>query len=535
MIKNTKIFLAVWGLLLSSMLMGSPKGEPDIRVVSYAALTEARLDTVIVARVGDLVITAKEFLLGFEYGPAFVKRNRDSKARYLEFMINEKLLALDGYDRNLDTNRQVVETIKEIEGDLATEELYREDVLSQVKITEEEIAEGIARERRHLSLKWLYAPTFDEIDALQKQLQAGVPFDSLFNRQLSESVPLEDRFMETTRFRLQTKNPVLSSIVDTLSHQSNSTAIGTADGWYIVRIVQQWTNPIMTESEQMKLQHDIQRAIFKQKADALSDKYVHQLMLDHDPVIVRSTFDLLRAYLGKKILPPDKFTDWELTKNLMAEYGPRDSVEVDDHLDKTLVKLTQGQIRLQDFMVWFRTREAVIRFSVSSPQAFFVSLEQLIWRMVRDHLLVKRAFARDMHLRESVKTQKIWWRDKSVYALTKSQLARRIKLNEKQLKEYYEKNNYSFHNRSGALIPFEKAKDDVLREAYQEALTQKKLRHILTLKRKYPVTINQPVLNSLQVDMEHQLNAIDVYTVKKGGTFPRPAFPTIDPDWQAWY
>ena len=41
-------------------------------------------------------------------------------------------------------------------------------------------------------------------------------------------------------------------------------------------------------------------------------------------------------------------------------------------------------------------------------------------------------------------------------------------------------------------------------------------------------------LKDLYVDTENDPRAIDVYSVKKGGIFPRPAFPTIDYEWQAW-
>ena len=530
--KNSIICLTP--LLIIAGFVG-PIKSGDQKIITYDSLTKAKLDSVIIAKVGSFKITAKEFLLNYEYGPAFVKRGKDSKRRYLQFMINEKLLALDGYSHGIDSSPQVTEILSEIEGDLATEQLYKEDVLTQVSVKEQEIEEGVSRERVHISLKWLYAPTFDEIDELQKLLSAGASFDSLFALQLSDSVDLEDRFFETTKFRQQTKNPVLSGVVDTLAYGKNSASIGTTDGWYIVKIVDMWTNAVITESELMKLRYDIKRALFKRKADALSDKYIYQIMLDHDPVIVRHTFELLRAYIGKNILPPEKFSDWNLTSKLMAEYGPIDSVEIDDYSDKTLVKLVDGHIFLKDFLVWYKTLKPYIRFSTSSPQSFFVSLEQLIWKMVRVKLLVDKSFKRGLQHREIVKTQKKWWEEKSVYAVTKSQLASSIQIDEQQIKDYYEKNNKSYYNRKGNLIPFEKVKNDVLQDIYNSEWTEKLLHHILALKQKYKVEINDEILDTLYVDIENEPKAIDVYTVKKGGTFPRPAFPTIDYDWKAWY
>jgi len=50
----------------------------------------------------------------------------------------------------------------------------------------------------------------------------------------------------------------------------------------------------------------------------------------------------------------------------------------------------------------------------------------------------------------------------------------------------------------------------------------------------HSVTVDRAVLNSIPVDAENDPRAIEVYTVKKGGTFPHPAFPTIDRSWQTW-
>ena len=88
----------------------------------------------IVARVGDLEITAGEFLINYEYGPAFLKRGKDSKRRYLDLMIYEKLLALEGYELGLNDSLTVKQSINEIEADLITEELYKAKVLNSISV-----------------------------------------------------------------------------------------------------------------------------------------------------------------------------------------------------------------------------------------------------------------------------------------------------------------------------------------------------------------------------------------------------------------
>lgn len=64
---------------------------------------EMFLQDSIVAKVGNIEITVDEFVSCYEYGPAFYKRVKNSKNTFLNYLINEKLLALDGYNRHLDT------------------------------------------------------------------------------------------------------------------------------------------------------------------------------------------------------------------------------------------------------------------------------------------------------------------------------------------------------------------------------------------------------------------------------------------------
>ncbi len=531
---KTKLILLI-PFLFSTLAFCSFASGSDSKVISYSGLNNSKFDTLIVAKVGEIEITAKEFLLSYEYGPAFVKRSKDSRKRYLDFMINEKLLALDGYSHNLDSTRIVTETLQEIEGDLATEELYKEDILSQVTVKDEEIAEGVEWEKIHLSIKWLYAPSFDEISGLQKQLSDEMSFDSLFTQQLSDSVFLEDRFMETTKFRLQTKNPTLAAVIDTLQFAVTSASIGTADGWYIIKITDLWKNAITTESEQNRLRYNVNRALVKLKADVLSSQYVQQMMLDHTPVIKRHTFDLLRAYIGKSIFPKEKYSDWNLTKKLMAEFGPIDSVKIDDHFDKTLVQLSDQNILLNDFLIWHRTRSTNIRFSSASPKSFFVSLEQFIWRMVRDKLLVKKAVEGNLNKRQIVTTQKQWWQDKSVYSIAKTNLAKNINLDHNAIHSFYQENKNNYSDKNNKPFPWEKVKVDVKKDAYNSEYNKKLFHYILALRKKYKIEVNDFGLNQLSIDIEEQPNAIDIYTAKKGGTFPRPAYPTIDYDWRAWH
>lgn len=501
----------------------SGQGAGDIR--TYHTITDPRTASAVVAQVGTLTITAREFLLSYEFGPAFVKRSADSKKRYLEFMTNEKLLALEGYARGLNHSARARKSLAQVEADLATEELYRDDVLSNVRVSHAEIEQGARQQLVSLSLRWLYAPDRTRITGLRALIASGVPFDSLFRAQNRDITAGEERTMETTRFKLRRANPIVARMVDTLQRGIPSYPVRGPDGYYIFQLTDLQMTMMPTESEVNKLRNDAERAITEEKADSLSDLYVHRMMLAQNPVIIRSTLNSLGELLGRQVLKESLFNEWDLSR--FAGKGAQPGRD-------TLVTLKSGAFLGGDFLDWYHARETLLKFLLRSPDAYYASLEQFVWRMVRDRLLTARAIARGLQKRASVTSQMRWWEQKVLYEMVKDSLARSIHIDSSAAEDFYRENHRRYLSPAGDTLSYDRARDQVLRGLFDTEYTKRLLHMVLALKQKYPVTVEQAELSGLPVDIENDPKAIDVYTVKKGGIFPRPAFPVIDYAWQTW-
>jgi hypothetical protein len=521
-------------VLLLIVALAPPATSQRIHEFStYSSLLDPKLDKVTVASVGPWKISASEFMLSYEYGPAFVKRDKDSRRHYLTFMAYEKLLALDARDRNLTSWPDLQRQVEEIEADLATQELYKDDVLPKVNVGDSQIAYGVAQDRVHLTVRWIFTSTAEGIDEQVRMMKAGVAFDSLYALQLRGGVKPEDRGLETTRFSLRMKNPPFASVVDTMHAGTVSLPIHGPDGWYVVKVDDVWGNPIITQSEEAKMREDITRSLTQHLADSLSDDYVQRIIVTQHPIIVRETFNAIQAYLGRKFLTKEKFDEWGLA-NRKGAGELEDVSKVDKIESRVLVQMKKKDLNVRTFLDWYRLREPYIKLTLTSQQGFFQSLEGIVWRMVRDRLLTDKAFERRLQNRTSVRKQKEWWEEKFLYLANKNRIADAIKDSLPALRRYYEENARNFSDTSGVVKPFEDVREDVWREYYSFELTKRLLHEILRLKQKYGVAINEDALKKVVLDSENDPKAIDVYTVKKGGIYPRTAFPTIDYDWQSW-
>ncbi|HTR79992.1 MAG TPA: hypothetical protein VMM58_00055, partial [Bacteroidota bacterium] len=501
---------------------------------SNSLLDNPKLSAVTLAKVGPWNVTAQEFLLNYEYGPAFPKREPDSKRRYLTYMIYEKLLALDGYSRGLQSSRMVKEVLDEVKADLATEELYKDDVLDSIHIPEKQIERGVSGENIHLSLRWLYSRSKDEMSRRSALMRDGVSFDSLFALQCPDSASADDRSMETTRFKLEMKNPQFVSAIDTLHVGTVSPPIQGPDGWYVVKIVNAWTNPILTESENQKLHEDVRRALLQHESDSLSDAYVHRMLLRQEPVIDKEAFGFLEAWLGRKFLSPEQYASWGMKEKPAERSRTPDPDSVGQYRNQVLVRMKNGRFLFEDFLSWFKPREPYVRLDTKSLHGYAESVEELIWRMARDRMLTKEAYRRGLQKRKNVAQQVKWWEEKLVYRAVKLEIENGIKQSDSTLHSYYEEHQRDYRNDKGIVRSFEEVKEDVSRDEFAYETTSRLLHQILRLKQKYGVKINDDTLKKLYVDIENSPKAIDVYTVKKGGIFPHTAFPSIDYEWQAW-
>ena len=481
---------------------------PQKSFVDFSSLDSAK-GNLILAEAGGRKITVKEFLCGYEFGPSFPKKTKNSKEVYLDYLINEKLLAADGYNHMVDTLPVVKDNLYGIESDVATEELFKAEVMKGVKISDDDINAAIGKKLTTIELKWLFAPDKDSLRFFVDRIASGLSFDSLFRLQLNDSVYESQRQWKTDYFNLQQKSSMIAGLIKNRKVGSISSPVKGADGWYIFKIINIWKETLPNESELVQLKEKSFRVLQKTQMDSLSDEYVKKIFVDQNPQIIGKTFELLRIFLAKNEVDSDKFKEWKLDDKVAYFQQQADSLKKDLG-SLVLVEMKKGSYSFNDFIDWLRYRELAIKFNKTDFNSFSGSVESLIWRMFRDNSLTQIAYSKGFQNSNEVREQIRWWKDKIVYAIVRDEI-----INSGELVNT--KESFKYENKP--------LSDDA----------NKKLLHkVIALKQKYKISINKELLDEIKVENENDPKAIDVYTVKKGGIFPHPAFPTIDLMWQNW-
>lgn len=490
---------------------------------------ETHADSPVVASVGTYTITADDLLTSYEFGPAFVKRGKDPLRRHLNYMVYERLLALAAVHNGLNASEFVQERVQALEEDGAVEQLYRDDILSQIRISESQIRQDVQKAKISVSFRWIFKQKKSEAEQVLTAMADGTSFDSLFMRQLDPAVPAESRSLETTLLKLERDNRDFAESLTKLSVGECSQPIRGNDGFYIVRLDKAWQNPLTTESEYAVLKNQAVEIRTKIVSDGLADAYVKNMMKSYNPVIKAEGFNILRAYIASQGLSRDTKVKWEIPSTFMTEAGPQPIGNSGDHLKKILVSFGNNSMTVRDYVRWYDIRQ--FQFDTRSLAAFNSSVKKTIWKMVQDKLLSEEAYRRELNRTPSVAHESKKWESKILYLAQRSALLRSISLSDSVLRSYYSGHSKKYAVRGTKIPAYMEIKDVISIDYYNAQESLLLLRTLEGLKMKYPVAIDEEDLVRLSKNVQPDSRAIETVFYKPGGTFPRVAFPTIDEAW----
>ncbi len=353
---------------------------------------------------------------------------------------------------------------------MATEELFKAEVMKDVKISDEDINNAVGKKLTTIELKWLFAPNKDSLEFLYKWLSSKLTFDSLFKLQLNDSVFEDQRKWNTDYFDLQQKSSMIAGLIKNQKVGSISSPVKGPDGWYIFKIVNIWKEALPNESEFNQLKEKSFRALQKAKMDSLSDVYVRKIFVNQNPQIIGKTFELIRIYLAKNEINADILKEWRLEDKLNYFQQQADSIK--ENLGSlVLVAMKKGSYSFNDFIDWLRFREQVVKFTKTDFNSFSGSVESLVWRMVRDNSLTQIAYSRGYQNKKEVQEQIRWWKDKIVYAVVRDDI-----INSGELANT--KDSFKYENKP-----------------LSNEANKKLLHKVLALKQKYKIKINKDLLS----------------------------------------
>ena len=462
---------------------------PFIVLAILVASGCARSDESVLARVGDDVITAEEFLLNYEFGHGHLRSGDDPKRDYLQYLIYESLLAQEAAKRNLDTLPAIRHAMHTLQEELLIERVFEEKVLAGIEVSDEEIRAEINKDAVSFQFRLLPTGTKTEGERL-RQIMLESSFEEVMQQQLDRIPELRQVEGDLTSpyVKADELDPAVMEILRDLPINVPSQPAFYEGGWYLFEVTDVRRQRLSEEDYTLKAP-SYHKIVYNRKAMELGSAFIAETM---EPLGVRTKregFDILDKALF------DWYSEVTPERNLLhyiEEQGVRthyiESLIV--NYEAPLVQYRDADWTIYDFLEHFTPGRYVIR--PDDPASFRARLADIVALVVRDAVLLDIADRENLYQNDAYERSLALWESKWLF------------------QEY---RNLLLEDRApGAAVP---------------ALEQ----HAESLMSRYDVKVNWAMLDTLKTNISRANPTMTVHLFKNNAN--KMPFPIADPNWRA--
>jgi len=395
----------------------------------------------IVAKIGSEIITESEFIERYELTPqlsaGMIGGEESLKREVLYSIIAEKLWALEAESMGLDNSELIKSTYKAIEKMYVRDALYRQEILSKVKLSDDYLLEAFRRNSLLLHLNYVFSTDEAEINDLYVQLKNGVDFYSIFLKRPESSLQ-ETPYVVS--YGQMDKN--VEDILYNLKLGEFTRPIKAPNGWYIFRLLsteQKVIENVQQAEEQQKyvlkvaektitdsIYKDFYSKFFKDAvAETNKELFLKISDLVEETLKTRSKKEKIPAGEKVYIVPDDLY-------KIEIELGQ-------ELLNAEFIKLNDQPATINDFL----QELSIEKFYVDSLETYHIKgrLNYAVKIFIEHELLSREGYKRGLqNLPEVQRYLKIW----RAYYLTETlpkEISKSIIITDEEAYEYFLEKN----------------------------------------------------------------------------------------------
>jgi len=430
----------------------------------------------IVATIGNTFITSDEFIANYEFGFAHLKSPNNPKLSYLNAMINEKLLSIDGYENNVHLKNIIQNKKNDLSRDLLIEYLIKEEVKESITITDSEIKDAINKSKVSFNMRYWAHNNLEIVNQTYDKIRE-VGFERFIQNiiESNQDLNLSQEQFETGYVTWLTIPPELVEKIQDLPIKKISEPVQFGGKYWIFEIIDIRREGIL-DSEYFSRAESFRKILFQNKLSDATTNYVSSLMTQKDVRTKMESFKYLSNIVWKWLT-----SDSEGKLKFEQYLHTHLNVNFENMKNNLLISTTDSQISINDFIQSFDF--FLLGKDFSNKNAMMQQLNLEIAWFIRDKYLVKTALDKQINTSPDFKRELELWIDKWVYEESRRSFSPRelsLKLNE--------------------------------------------------LKTTYPVKIDTTLLNSLEVTGSIKSRWLTVHNYKMGTN--RMAIPIADGSWK---
>jgi hypothetical protein len=354
---------------------------------------QSEIDDSIIARAGSRMIDWKLLQRSYELNPQWKKdlTYKQAYLRQLDYLINEKLFAQAAVKNGLLQDSLLRGYLKFIQEKELVKELYRQEVVSQVEISEQEYQEAYQKLKRRIKFEYIQTSSAERAEKYASELKLKGVKEILL---LEPEIDLKgiSPLMAFGELRLELEEKVFN-----LQAGEIAGPIPIDNGFMVVKLVDGQVDLFMSELDFAEKKNKIQKVIFDRKASVISNTYIKELMADKNLTLNPEVFYALSQEFSRII--KNKFSAEPIPIYISDEELAQSRNDLSGLLPQTLITFRDGQMTVGEFLKELSYMPPDLRPNLKMiPQ-----LKDAIGVIIRNKYLARKARQRGLDKNKQVK------------------------------------------------------------------------------------------------------------------------------------
>ncbi len=459
------------------------------------------LDKVIIAKVGDRVITAKDFKTSFEFSFAPFRSGPNPRKTYLDYMIKELLISNEGYAQGFNNSRYVTSRVKNRLNNNLLQSFYTKYVHGKVNIPDDKIEDATKKATIKFRLLIWPLPSLEKANAAYKEA-SKTDLEDYVEKQITklEIENVRKLNFETDWLDFLDLRPELLAEIQNLEIGKPSEPIPFNDSYALFQVLGINREPIKSD----ELKYGARRKRIKARLFNIeSDKIIHNLMDSLlTPLDVRAknkTIDKIVEPLYSWIRAgiPEYGT---IVENLKTASDTSQSyiLELKKLLPEVLVTTKNKMITVEDYFNYMNYHRRIVNHSQSHLD-LKNRLVTEIGNMIKNETFIsiaeKEGFQDSARIVHDMKL----WEQKWTYDSYRKNLVENITVTKEEMESYFKNRWRELNIADVDTTRFYHYENDVYNVLVFEKQTELLEKELAKLKERYPVWINEEALSKLEL------------------------------------
>jgi len=406
--------------------------------LSLCVQINAQTDDEVIAKIGNIPITKKEFIQRYEMMPQVDRQMKgiteQLKEEFLYGIIFEKLFAQAAIEKKLDTVEVTAFNIHEFEKMFVRDVLYTKEVSDKAKGMSQQLLSQYLSSATKVFARTLFSTDEKEIRNYANLLAKGLAFDSLL-------VELPEQAKDTLTFEIGMEDEALEKQMFALPEGANTAPMHFEDGWYLYHIIKRY-EPILEKSQGWETEYQQIKKVARQRAEReFFIRYMKTIFLNKkaeasgsllklsaDKIVILLKTKTIAEKDGKDklYLTPEDF--YTLEKTMLA-----------DSLSKVFVKLGKENIPLKNFIRFLNFENP--GFASSETKHVLSVLNGKTKEFIEREVLAAEGYKQKLEQTTEVKESFGMWKDFLLHLAMQGAFLDSAKVSDEEAAAFYAKRN----------------------------------------------------------------------------------------------